>query len=77
VRQQCLFLEVNRSTLYYEAVDDSDEIWLLNLIREICLDHTFFGYRKITAFLRNEYKIFVNKKRVQRLMQCWYKCCIP
>lgn len=62
-------LELNRSSLYYEVVAEEDDIWLLNLIREIWLNHTFFGYRKITGYLRNEYKVFVNKKRVQRLMQ--------
>ena len=44
-------------------------MWLLNIIREIWLKHTFFGYRKITAFLGTEHNIFVNQKRVLRLMQ--------
>ena len=41
----------------------------MNLIREIWLTYTFFGYRKITAFLKNEYGFQVNRKKVQRLMQ--------
>ena len=44
-------------------------MWLLNIIREIWLEYTFFGYRKITAFLGTEHNIFVNQKRVLRLMQ--------
>lgn len=69
VRQQCLLLEVNRSGLYYCHQEVIADVWLLNIIREIWLSYPFFGYRKITAFLRNEYQILVNKKRVQNLMQ--------
>ncbi len=49
---------------------------MINLIREVWLSHTFFGYRKITAFLKNEYDIVVNKKKVQSLMQCAGICAV-
>ena len=61
-------MEINRASIYYQP-SDNDDVWLLNIIRDIWLQHTFFGYRKITAFLGTEYNIFVNKKRVQRLMK--------
>jgi putative transposase len=44
-------------------------VWLINLIRDIWLQHTFYGYRKITAVLRIEYALPVNSKRVLRLMR--------
>ncbi len=44
-------------------------MWLINLVRDIWLKHTFYGYRKITAILRIEYALRVNSKRVLRLMQ--------
>jgi putative transposase len=62
-------LGLNRSTLYYEEKPvDIDEIDLLNTIRDIWERHPFFGYRKITKELRENYKLAVNRKRVQRLM---------
>ena len=42
---------------------------MVNLIRDIWLKHTVYGYRKITAVLRIEHGILVNKKRVLRLMR--------
>lgn len=62
--------------MYYQPIQSIDDIWLLNLIREIWLDNTFFGYRKITAFLKNEYDIHLNKKKVQRLMQLSGICAV-
>ena len=60
---------INRSTLYYEQKETSlDDINILNEIREIWERHPFYGYRKITAELRNS-GLKINRKRVQRLMQ--------
>lgn len=67
---------LNRSSLYYKSVQDIDDVWLVNLIREVWQNHMFFGYRKVTAFLRNEYDIIVNKKKVQRLMRYAGICAI-
>jgi putative transposase len=70
VRQQCELLAVNRSKLYYQPKNETEEdIWLLNLIRDIWLKHPFYGYRKITVVLRTEYQILVNRKHVLRLMR--------
>lgn len=62
-------LSVNRSSLYYEHEIKERDVWLINLIRDIWLKHTFYGYRKIAAILRIEYALRVNSKRVLRLMQ--------
>jgi len=38
------------------------------MIREIWERYSFYGYRRITKELRENYKVKVNRKRVQRLM---------
>lgn len=55
--------------MYYKHSAKEEDVWLINLIRDIWLKHTFYGYRKITAVLRIEYALRVNSKRVLRLMQ--------
>lgn len=69
VRAQCELLKVSRSVLYYHPVTVEDDIQLLNQIREIWQSRPFYGYRKITAVLRQDHQKLVNRKRVQRLMQ--------
>ena len=59
---------MTRSTFYYKSTKE-EEVWLVNLIRDIWLQHTFYGYRKITAVLQKDYEIGVNGKKVLRLMQ--------
>lgn len=60
---------INRSLLYYQPRIDVDEVYSINLIRDIWLRHPFYGYRKITIILRIEHNIYINRKRVLRLMQ--------
>ena len=60
---------IARATLYYEPIEREDEVWLLNLIRDIWLQYSFYGYRKITCELRVVYHYPVNAKRVLRLMR--------
>ena len=65
--RRCELLKVNRSTVYYESEKpDEDDIWLMNLIRDIWLQYPFYGYRKITRELRIVYNHIVNHKRVSR-----------
>lgn len=68
MRRQCDLLGICRSSLYYEYQGEED-VWLMNVIRDIWLKHTFYGYRKITAILRIDYGLEVNGKRVLRLMR--------
>lgn len=69
IRRRCELLEINRSTLYYkEKPLDIDDINLLNLIRDTWERYPFYGYRRITKELRENKRIKVNRKRVQRLM---------
>jgi len=68
VRQQCTLLEINRSTLYYEANSREDDTKLAEEIHNLWLEMPFYGYRRITAELqRRGYQI--NGKRVIRLMK--------
>jgi putative transposase len=62
-------LGINRSVLYYKKKDEEDEVWLVNLIRDIWLKRQIYGYRKIKAVLKRKYGLLVNKKRVLRLMR--------
>jgi len=69
LRRQCKLLNINRSSLYYEAnAVDIDDIRLLNEIRDVWERYSFYGYRRITKELQGN-GINVNKKRVQRLMR--------
>lgn len=68
IRQQCSLLQINRSTLYYKAIDRTEDAKLANEIHEIWHEMPFYGYRRITAELhRRGYQI--NQKRVIRLMR--------
>ena len=69
LREQCRLFGINRSSLYYEAVEaDGLTLKLMNLIDEQYTKTPFYGSRKILRFLR-EVGYAVNHKRVQRLMQ--------
>lgn len=69
VRRQCELLGLNRSTLYYQPAGESAEnLRLMRLMDEQYLHTPFYGWPRMTAYLRRQgYE--VNHKRVQRLMQ--------
>lgn len=68
MRQQCELLGVNRSSLYYEAVEpDAEELALMRRLDELHLKYPFYGSRKLTHALKAEGHD-INRKRVQRLM---------
>jgi len=69
VRRRCQLLGLNRSTMYYQHKEATESNWLMNLIRDIWLQHPFYGYRKITVVLMIEHQLAVNRKRVLRLMK--------
>lgn len=67
--RQCELLTLSRSGYYYQPVGVSEETQqLMRLIDTEYTRHPFYGYRKITHWLR-DIGYWVNKKRVQRLMQ--------
>ena len=68
----------NARSSYYAAkqvknpkvrIRDGNEEALLARIKGIKLAHPFWGYRRVTAWLRHREKIMVNQKRVRWLMK--------
>lgn len=69
LRRQCELLGVNRSSVYYVAVEpDGEELELMRRIDEIHLEFPFYGSRSMARELRGK-GFRVNRKRVQRLMR--------
>jgi putative transposase len=69
MRKQCVLLNLNRSTLYYKAVEPNAEtLELMMLIDKIFLEHPYFGARRIRQMLRRAGK-HVSRNRVRRLMK--------
>lgn len=69
IRRQCQLIGLNRSTYYLEPAGESPfNMMLMRLIDEQYMKTPFYGYLKITAWLRRENHL-VNKKRVARLMR--------
>ena len=68
VRRQCELFGLNRSSFYYQAIPESAlNPHLLRLIDEQYLRTPFYGWRKMTAYLRR-LGYAINGKRVRRLM---------
>lgn len=69
IKRQAELLTVNRTSLYYKPVEiKAEEIELMHTIDRIYMKWPAFGYRRITAKLREKGYI-VNRKKVQRLMR--------
>jgi putative transposase len=69
IRRQCALLGLQRSTFYYRAAGET--AYNLQLMRLIDRQYTrtpFYGWRRMTAWLRREGHE-VNGKRVRRLMR--------
>jgi putative transposase len=68
VRRQCELLGVNRASLYYEPVGESDEnLQLMRWLDEQYTRTPFYGSRRMTVSLQAQ-GYAVNRKRVARLM---------
>lgn len=69
VRQQCDLLGVNRSTLYYQPVGESEEnLIFMRLLDEQYTKTPFYGVLRMEAWLRSlGYE--VNCKRIRRLLR--------
>jgi putative transposase len=69
IRQQCQWLNIARSSYYYQPCSaPSDDLLLMRLLDEQYLLTPQYGYRKMTIFLI-EKGYSINHKRVSRLMQ--------
>ena len=66
--RQCELLGVARSSLYYQAVGESDEdLRIKRLLDEIYLVDPTLGNRRLKTVLRRDYGLKVNRKRLRRL----------
>ncbi len=72
VKRQAELLEINRSSVYRKppvrTISDA-ELSIMRLIDKIHTDEPTWGYRTITAILRREHDLVINKKRVRRIMR--------
>lgn len=69
VRKQALLLDVNRATIYYKGISDTESDTILaNRIHDLWLEIPVYGYRRITAQLNRDGYV-MNHKRVLRLMR--------
>jgi len=80
VTETCRILKLQRSKYYRHQhrlrvvnqeppPPDPGEGQLLEKIRTLAGEHPFWGYRRITAYLRHKCGLRVNRKRVRRLMR--------
>jgi transposase InsO family protein len=68
IRKACRVVGLARSSYYYHATE-ADETELVAAIKEIAGSFPTYGSRRIMHQLRRvPYKIYVNRKRVQRIM---------
>lgn len=69
IRQQCELLGLNRSSLYYQPMGESeDNLGLMRLLDEQYTRTPFYGVLKMEAYLRS-LGHDVNTKRVRRLLR--------
>lgn len=70
VRRQCELLGLNRASYYYQPAQASElNLKLMNMIDEQYTATPFYGWRRMTTYLRRVKKQAVNGKRVRRLMR--------
>jgi putative transposase len=68
IRRQCELLGLNRASYYYQPAQSSPlNLTLMRLIDKQYLRTPFYGYRRMTEYLRQKKHYQVNAKRVRRL----------
>jgi len=69
IRRQCELVGLNRASYYYEPARESAlNLELMRKIDEQYMKTPFYGWPRMTAYLRREGYV-INHKRVQRLMK--------
>ncbi len=71
IKRQAELLGVNRTSVYRadkERHESEENVQIMHRIDEIYMMHPYFGYRRMTRFLRDQ-SFDVNRKRVRRLMR--------
>ena len=70
IRRQCELLGLNRASYYYQPAKASElNLKLMRLIDEQYTQTPFYGWRRMTVYLRRVKKYQINGKRVRRLMR--------
>lgn len=79
VSETCRILQFSRASIYRRRrtpvnapsmqTVEADEQTLTDMIRVLAARHPFWGYRRITAYLRRKHGMKVNRKRIRRLMR--------
>jgi putative transposase len=70
VSVQAALLGINRTSLYYKPVlPDEYDLFIKREIDKIYTQHPYFGYRRITAWLRKYRRLIINRKTVLRHMR--------
>lgn len=70
IRRQCELLGLNRASYYYQTASESElNLTLMKLIDEQYTETPFYGWRRMTVYLRRAKGYQVNGKRVRRLMR--------
>lgn len=67
--RQAQLLDISRSSIYYEPVENQEEIRIKNAIDKIYTDYPFYGSRRIRRQLKREYQIEISRGYVQNLMR--------
>lgn len=78
VKDVCSVLGISRSGYYAQRLPkeevkgtllDIKDAELLGRIKAIKLEHPFWGYRRLWAYLNHRGRLLVNQKRVRRIMR--------
>lgn len=68
VQRMCELLDLPRSSYYYVARASGDDV-LCQQIRSVTGQFPTYGIRRVTAQIRRDFKVKVNRKRVARVMR--------
>jgi putative transposase len=69
MRRQCELLEINRSVVYYQPAEESDEnLYIMRMLDKRHLDHPTHGVLQMQDFLF-ALGLVVNVKRIRRLLR--------
>jgi len=70
ISEQCKCLSLPRASYYYRPCRENEfNIELMHRLDELYTTYPFFGYRKMTKWLRDKEGYRVNYKRIARLME--------
>lgn len=71
----CLCLDLAKSTYYShqdkESSFEAKYLHLKNKIKQIIIDNSAYGYRRIADELKEEHKIIINHKALRKLLKLW------